>query len=388
VNIHKTKMVPIKSSKNSLKSPLEFSSANLQNAFDRHLYISSKSDILLSILCYDGVLCYLSNVIGQGSLNEIDLNLKRYFSIEQINQAYFHLHDCLDYILSILDANKDHSTHNFFHQCSIDLIDSTSLLAIMETIYSNKLFSYLPIFVTHDWIHMIRSVQNLEKLDKTSSYVFHLRDEMLNLKEHLTALHHLVRNFNHFPVTMQSPPLIPNDQCCLRTYCAHNPSMYCSPLSADSSVSSSWSSLDIDINPIITTVSGFIRNPVSSFLIPTAPAITARKASIFSTDDRISSDDEQDIPSSSILNRSLSFQPSSRKTGSIVVKRNDSIWIYPAAVIKPKYNALFSSVHENTDQDKLEPRFTRANSCDNDFPTKKFPKPKAPLIKQPKGLKI
>jgi len=370
---------------------LEFCTFNLKNAFDRHLYISSATDLSLSILCYDGVLCYISNIIGQGTLTEIEENLKRYFSFEQMNQAYFNLHNCLDYSLSILDSNKDHFVHSSLQQCSINLIDSTTILLTMEAIHINHLFSYLPIFVTHDWLHMIRSVQNLEQFDITSSSFSNVQQQMLHLKEHLTSLHNMITDFNHMSSTVQSSL---NDQCCLRTSCTHNPSIY-RPIITMDSPPSSWSSLDIDTNPIKTT-SGFIRNPVTNFIMPTSPALSEMESSMISFDDTMSSEEEQEALSSSFsFARSFSHQPSISRIGGMVVRRDDVLWMYPAAVIKQKFNSLFSSVHESTDQCDFKPLFTRANSCDIDFPNKKLQnslpnimnmKPKKTPIKQTKGL--
>jgi hypothetical protein len=368
-------------------SETNFSAFHSKNTSDRHLYISSKTDLSLSILCYDGVLCYLSNIIGQGLLTEIEENLKRYFSSEQINQAYSNLQNCLDYILSTLDHDKDHSVYNIFQQCSIKLVDSTSLLSVMDTIHINHLFSYLPIFVTNDWLHMIRSVQNLEKFDVTSSSTSDLQQQMSHLKVHLTSLHHLVNHFNHISSTIQA---VPNDQCCLHTYCTHNTPIYGSTNAIDSPTSS-WSSLDIDTNPI-TSTSGFIRNPVTNFIMPTAPNTSEMETSIFSIDEDISSDEEQEILSSASLTRSFSVQSTRKSIGSVFVKRKDVLWVYPAAFLNSKYNLLSSSAHESTDQHVFKPVLTRATSCDDTFHneklmTKTIKKLKKPLIKQIKGLK-
>jgi hypothetical protein len=373
--------------KNSLTYPLDFSSLHLKKAFDRNLYISSKTVFSLSVLCYDGVLCYLSNIIGQGTLIEIEENLKRFFSSEQINQAYFNLQNCLEYCLSILDSNKDEYIYNIFQQCLINLIDSTSLLSVMEILYTNKLFSYLPTFVTHDWLHMIRCVQNIEKFDITSSSsILNLRQQMSHLKEHMISLDHVVKNFNQISLTIQSPPSSSssNDQCCLRTSCAHNTNIFQSTTVTESP-SSSWSSLDIDTTPI-TLLSGFIRNPVTNFIMPTRPTESKMESSFLSIDGM--SSDEEPEKSSSSLTRSLSYQPSRKTTGPIIVKRADVLWIYPAANIKPKYNSLFSSVYETTDQNEFEPIFKRTNSCDNDFPAKKLQNSLAnKIIKKPKPIK-
>jgi len=356
--------------KNSLTYPLNFLSYHLKKAFDRHLYISSNTVLSLSILCNDGVLCYLSNIIGQGSLIEIEDNLKRFFSSEQINQAYFNLQNSLDYCLSIIDSNKDEYIYNIFEQCLINLIDSTSLISIMEIIYTNKLFSYLPIFVTNDWLHMIRSVQNIEKFDIKSSSISNLQRQMSHLKEHMTSLDHLVKNFYQISSTIQSPLLSSlNDQCCLNTYCTHNTNIY-HPTTLMESPASSWSSLDIDTNPIIP-LSGFIRNPVTNFIMPIGPIESEMESSFLSIDSSMSSEEEPEL-SSSLLTRSLSYQPSKQIKGPILVKRADVLWIYPAGNIKPKYNSLFSSVHESTDQCDFKPLFTGANSCDIDFPNKKY----------------
>jgi hypothetical protein len=365
----------------------------LNNAFDRHLYISSKTDLSLSILCYDGVLCYLSNIIGQGSLIEIEENLKRYFSLEQINQACSNLHNCFQYTLSTLDYNKDQSIYNIFQECLIKLIDSTSLLLVTETIHKNHLFSYLPIFVTNDWINMIRSIQNLEKFDLASSSISNLQQQMSQLKGHLATLHDLINNSNNISSTI---PAVPDDQCCLHTYCTHNTSIYRSMTTVIDSPSSSWSSLDIDTNPI-TSASGFIRNPVTNFIMPTERNISEMETSYHSIDDDISSEEEQEFVSPrKSLTRSFSLQPSMKNTGSVVIRRKDVLWIYPAAVINSKHNLLSSSAHESIDPYLFKPLRPRANSYEDDFHieklqqsirNKKIKKAKKPSIKQIKGLK-
>jgi hypothetical protein len=159
------------------------------------------------------------------------------------------------------------------------------------------------------------------------------------------------------------------------------------------SPASSWSSLDIDTNPIIP-LSGFIRNPVTNFIMPIGPIESEMESSFLSIDSSMSSEEEPEL-SSSLLTRSLSYQPTKQIKGPILVKRADVLWIYPAGNIKPKYNSLFSSVHETTDELEFEPVFKRTNSCDINFPVKKsqnllsnriIKKPKKILIK-PKGLK-
>jgi hypothetical protein len=383
-------MIPNES---SMTYPLDFSSFHLKKAFDRHLYISSKTDFSLSVLCYDGVLCYLSNIIDQGSLIEIEENLKRFFSFEQINQAYFYLKNSLDYSLSILDPNKDQYVYNLIQQCLSNLIDSTSLLSVIEMIYKNKLTSYLPIFVTNDWLHMIRSIQNIEKFDKTSSSISNLQQQMSYLRANMISLDNIVKNFNQISLTIQSP--LSNDQCCLRTYCTHNTTVYPTTTFMESP-SSSWSLLDIDTNPI-TPLSGFIRNPVTNFIMPTGPNEFEMETSFLPIDDNMSSDEEPEIiPSSLHLTRSLSFQPSRKRTGPILVKRADVLWVYPSVNFKPRYNSLHSSISETTDEQEFQPIFKRTNSFDLDFPVKKLQnslpnritkKSKKSLIKPAKGLK-
>lgn len=390
-------MVP---DRNSLTDILDFSSYHLKKAFEKHLYISSNENISLSILCYDGVLCYLSNIMGQGSLIEIENNLERFFSSDEMNQAYLNLKNSLNYCLSILDSNKNEYIYNTFQQCLIHLIDSTSLLTVMELIYTHRLFSYLPIFVTNDWLHMIRSIQNIEKIDITPSSISNLQQQMSYLKDNIISLDHLVHHFNQISLAIQSPlsssPSSSNEQCCLRTYCTHN-TMICPPTTLIESPSSSWSSLDIDTNPI-TPLPGYIRNPVANFIMPRGPVESEMETSFISSDGIFSSDDEIETFSSrsSHLTRSLSFQPPKNTRGSMLIKRADVLWVYPAGTMKPKYNSLFSSVYEANDHEEFEPKFKRTNSCDVDFPVKKlqnslpnriFKKPRKSLIKHTKGLK-
>jgi hypothetical protein len=316
-------------------SSFELSSSYLQNALDHHLYISLTNDSSLSILCYDNVLCYLSNVIDHGSINEIELNLKRYFTCKQIEQAYYNLQNSLHYSLTIIDNNP---IQEIFEECINNLENSSNLLSIIELISTKKLFSYLPIFVANDWINMIRHIQQLENIDTPSSSVKNLQEQMIDLKENLFSLHQLIENLQTFS-SRSSPTIESSDQCCLRTYCEHTSNQRLTPMI--DSPASSWSSLDIEKTSLVTvnrTNQGFIRNPVSSFLMPTSPTIN-------DIDDNQSSDDEQSINS---------------KTGSIVVRRNDDLWIYPIGVdvrksklISKEYSrsqSLFNSLNEIKDQ--------------------------------------
>ena len=367
-----------------MNTSLPFSSSDATHAFDRHLYISSEKDLAFPILCYDSVLCYLSNVLGQSSLYEIETNVQRYFSREQCEQAYCQLHNCLDYVLAKPDGQSDAHVHDLLQQCSLNLIDAASLLSTMETIHINGLAAYLPCFVTDDWLNMIRHVQNLEQLDTKSSLssMTSIQQQMDQLKEQLTHLHRRSSATPHASSTTK-------DQCCLRTCCSHDPTgMSRSATLINSPSSSSWSSLDTDFQPI-TPHTGFIRNAVTNFLIPTAPARSEMDASLISLDDNnVSSDEEIEFrsspTSSPFLNRSLSYQPSTPRTGPVLVKRHDVLWIYPAATIKPKNHALFSSVHE--EQHDFKPVFARANSCDVNFPEEKPPSRAAKKsTKPPKG---
>lgn len=383
------------SEKTSLKS-------SVKEAFENHLYITSEDNSSSSILSYDGVLCYLSNIMGQGSLIEIENNLKRFFSLNEINQAYINLKNSLHYCLSVLNRDKHESICQIIEKCLENLNDSTSLTNVMEIIYTNKLFSYLPIFVTNDWLHMIRSIQNIEKFDLKPSSMINLAQQMSYLKDNMISLEHLIDHFNQISLTMQSPlSSTPNEQCCLLTYCTHNTMIYQSAPLAESPASS-WSSLDIDTNPI-TPLPGFIRNPVTNFIMPRGPIESEMETSCLSIDGVMSSDDELEIISSppqirsSNLTRSLSFQPPKTTRGPMLVKRADVLWVYPAGAIKPKYNSLFSSVYETNDHNECELKFKRTNSCDVDFPIKKLQnslqnritkKQRKSLIKQTKGLKM
>ncbi|CAF2195339.1 unnamed protein product [Rotaria magnacalcarata] len=368
-----------------LSNSLELSSLNLQHALDHHLYISSNDDSSLSVLCYDNVLCYLSNVIHHGTINEIELNLQRYFTNKQLEQAYYKLQNSLNYSLKIIDSNINQHIFETIEQCLDNLSNTSCLLTIIQTICEKNLFPYLPIFVTNDWIHMIRYVQDLEKIDTSSSpssssgtrAVTDLQEKIAGLNENLSSLHELlvvVKNLSTLVAVESS-----NDQCCLRTYCQHSSMHRITPMI--DSPASSYSSLDIDRNPITTlnqTIPGFIRNPVSNFLIPTAPKINDITQSLISTDDNNSSDDEQSISS---------------KTGSVVVIRDDDLWIYPIGidVRKPKFNP-----HEfhrsqslyNPTIEKHEPtnRFIRTNSFDDeDFPKNNLAKLKIQHKKHKKG---
>ncbi len=156
----------------------------------------------------------------------------------------------------------------------------------------------------------------------------------------------------------ESSIITTSDQCCLRTYCQHTLNQRLTPI-IDSPSSLSWSSLDhLEKNSLTTfnrTIPGFIRNPVSNFLMPTGPT-----SSIISNDENFSSDDEQSINS---------------KSGSMVVIRQDDVWIYPIGidVRKIKSNSkdfnrsqsLFNPINERNDLMDLSIR--RKSFEDNDI---------------------
>ncbi|CAF0864413.1 unnamed protein product [Rotaria sordida] len=368
--------------KSYLLNSLELSSLNLKNALDHHLHISLSHDSSLSVLCYDNVLCYLSNVIHHGSINEIELNLKRFFTYQQLEQAYYNLQNSLRYSLSIITSNTDQHIFETIEECINNLTNTSCLLSIIQTIYSKELFSYLPIFVTNDWIHMIRNIQELEKFDTPSTVtIADVQDQIADLNEYILSLHQLINNVKNFssPTATTIESSISTDQCCLRTYCQHTSNQRIIPII--DSPASSWSSLDLDRNPIITinqTIPGFIRNPVSSFLMPTSPQKNEITSSMLSIDDNLSSDDEQIINS---------------KTGSIVVIRDDDLWIYPVGVDIPKsklnplqYNrsqSLFNPINDTNDRNNI---FIRTNSLDDEeFSRNNLTKSKPQHKKHKKG---
>ncbi|CAF0766356.1 unnamed protein product [Adineta ricciae] len=368
------------------KSPVNISllsSSHIQNALSHQLYISLTDDSSLSVLCYDTVLCYLVNVIGHGSLNEIEDNLKRYFTYKQLEEAYSNLQNVLHYSLSILNPDLDHHAQEILQQCLNDLHDSSCLLALIQLIHTNRLFSYLPVFVSNDWISMIRNVQDLEKIDApSSSTIENLENQIINLKENLFSLNQLVDNLKHIPSivspNIDSPSL--TDQCCLRTYCQH--ALNSRIASIIDSPSSSWSSLDTE-KPALTsynrTIPGFIRNPVSSFLMPTAPSTTEQMDPMFSLDDNMSSDEELSTNS---------------KTGSIVVIRDDDLWIYPAGVDLQKPKAKFPEYNRShslfdTVLERKQSFARRISFDDNDFVSRKtFEKMPTQVKKHKKGKAV
>jgi len=352
---------------------LELSSTHIKNTLDHHLYISLTNDSSLSILCYDNILCYLSNIIDHQSINEIEFNLKHYFTYQQLEQAYYNLQNSLHYSLSILNSTTDHYILEIFEECINNLIDSSCLLIIIEKIHKNKLFSYLPIFVTNNWI------QQFEKFDQPSlPKITDLEKQIINLKEHLVSLNQLVDNIQTPPSTIIESLVLP-DQCCLRTYCQHTLNQRLIPMI--DSPSSSLSSIDVEKPPMTIfnrTISGFIRNPVSNFLMPTAPIINE----IISNDENLSSDDEQSINS---------------KTSSMVVIREDEVWIYPIGidVRKLKSNSkafnrsqsLFNSINEINDS--MDTLIRPKSFDDNDYSRENLEKlqPQLKKHKKEKGLK-
>ena len=331
---------------------LRFSSSALTNALDHHLHISSTATPALSVLCYDDVLCYLSNVVGHGSIDEIESNLQRYFTDEQLHRAYDNLRSSLDYALPLSPV---------FAQCLSNLSNPSCLLSTIQLIDAHRLLASLPVFVTNDWLNMIRNIQDLEKIDAPSSCTpIHLQEQMVNLKGQLSTLHQLMDRVRNAPSASIDASAF-SDACCLRTYCSHASHPRFTPL-IDSPVSSSWSSLDIDRTPLTTfnrPVPGFIRNPVSNFLMPMAPRVRNElHASMASIDDNLSSDDEPSINSN---------------TGSIVVIRDDDLWIYPIGVELKKSTSkftdyqrsrsMFASVNEKHDRHSL---FSRRKSFDDE----------------------
>lgn len=298
---------------------LDLSSGHLKNALDHHLYISLTNECSLSVLCYDNILCYLSTAIAHGSINEIEANLKRYFTSEQFEQAFEHLQNSLDYALTVLNSSSDYLIIEGLEECRENLVNSSCLLPVIELIERKKLLSYLPTFVTNDWMHMIRQIQDLEQIDTPSSKIHHFEDQMNHLKEQLAFLNDLVNQVNTLPSFINESSSFITDQCCLRTYCQHAFNQRLTPLM--DSPSSSRSSLDLERSPMTIfnrTMPGFIRNPVSSFLMPARPTTNEMICSSNNIyDENLSSDDEQSMSS---------------KTGSMVVIREDEVWIYPAGV--------------------------------------------------------
>ena len=311
--------------------------------YETNLYIASNA-----ILCYDPVLCYLSNVVTRHYSDDIQTKLRNYFSYEQLDQAFYRLHQCIQYVQSTIDAEKDRIIDENLFECSKALTDLTCLTKVMERIRFLGLSSYFPVFVAHYWLDMIEQ--------PTDSTMKILIEQMVTFNNNLTTFYHL---FSH------SPSMVSNEQCCLTTNCRHNSTIPSLTTRMDSAHSSSWSSLNME------TSRGVIRNPVTNFLIPIVSSGESDfEGSIASIDERNSSDDENDeeqtrSPPIFLLNRSLSHQPMSSPTGSIVVKRQDQLWVYPAGFTKPKSNLLFSSVCE--ENFLSPPILTRANSYDDRF---------------------
>jgi hypothetical protein len=257
-------------------SQVKSNALHLHKALNHHLYVTSNTNSPPSVLCYDEVLCYLSNVIGHGSMEEIQMNIKRYFNDEQLDQAFNHLKNALQYVVSMCHVQRDEHMAALIEQCLHRLADSSHLLSTMEMIENNQLLCYLPTFVTNDWLHMIRNIQDLEKIDTPSpppgNTMNSLNEQMHHLKAQLSSLHQMVDNVRNLPLPASADSSTLNDQCCLRTYCAHTSHARLLPVL--DSPGSSWSPLDVEKAPIATlnrAIPGFIRNPVSSFLVPTAP---------------------------------------------------------------------------------------------------------------------
>lgn len=343
--------------------------STIDHVFKYDLHLSLTKNSSYSILCYDTVLCYLSNIIEHSTIDEIELNLQRYFTCEQIEQAYDHLRNAIQYTITIINSSIDSQIIDLLRKCLTDSVNSSYLLTVIENLHRNNLFPYLPTFVTNDWIHMIRYIQNIEKIDRSpqplptpSTKLNDLQDEMNYFKEHLYSLEQLVEDLKIIPQTFNESTNV-NDQCCLRTYCQHAANQRSIPIF--DSPSSSRSSLDFD-KPTITTFNrtknGFIRNPVTNFLMPTAPTINEMSTSTNANDDNSSSDDEQSSTTKS-------------KSGSMVVIREDDVWIYPIGVdirrrkstskVFLRSQSLFNPIHDRYENKE---KFVRQKSFDdNDY---------------------
>ena len=313
--------------------------SNLSFPFEDDLHVSAEKT-----LCSDAVLCYLSNLLQHHlSVDDVEKN----FTSEQLDQAVAHLRSALAFVLAQLDREKDPTAVKFFERCSSELNDWTSVLPIFTKIEQNGFASHLPIFVTHNWIELFQQMQRSRTIPS-------VQDELLQLTEHLTNFQQLIDE-GHQGWT-------PVEQCCLRQCCSHDSQMFRSVSSL-----SSWSSMETDVN----SITGFIRNPVTNFLIRTDPKGLEMDHSIISIDeDSCSDDDESQVARTAPpLHRSLSSQPTLNRSGSILVKRNEDLWIYPTGIpLKTRINPLlFSSVRENSEEDLHHRLITRRNSCDERF---------------------
>ena len=360
---------------------LDLSSDHLKTALNYHLYVSLTPNGTLSVLCYDNVLCYLSNAVDHGSTAEIETNFKRYFTSEQIEQAFDHLRNSLHYSLTLFDSSDDDRLIELMEECRDNLIHSSCLLPVVEMLKRNKLFSYLPIFVTNDWIHMIRQMQELEKIDTPSSKIPLLEEQINYVKEQLSSLNDLVlTNSKTSSLTINESSVDGTDQCCLRTYCQHAFNQRFTSLI--DSPSSSRSSLELERSPLTIfnrMIPGFIRNPVSSFLMPTRPTVNEMASANHLHEENFSSDDESTANS---------------KTGSMVVIRDDEVWIYPAGVnVRRKKTESMKSFFRsqsmfnpvNNTKESLLKSTRRKSFEDDDYPrnhSEKFP---AQLKKHKKG---
>lgn len=331
---------------------------------DHCLYISSTKNSTKSVLCYDDVLCYLSNVIGHGSREEIQSNLKRYFTDEQLEKAFSNLKDSIGYSLNSLRQNNTSDQSISLLQCLDNLTHESSLLSTMEKIERFRLTPLLPTFVTNDWLSMIRNIQDLEKIDSPSSskeIKCESPSQVKTVKEQLSSLNELLESIRRFSLTSFCEPVNSlNDQCCLRSNCSHGQNLRFTS-SFDSPTSSSRSSLELErpqINTIRQVVPRFIRNPVSNFLMPMTP-VNRKEIGLSDTsvDDTSSGDDEY---------------RTNGKISSFVVVRDADLWIYPAGLEQKKSDkkreyhrsqSMFTAIVDNPSK---KPIFSRGKSFDDD----------------------
>ncbi|CAF0738483.1 unnamed protein product [Didymodactylos carnosus] len=356
----------------------------LLNALEHKLHVSNENG---SVLCHDNALCYLSNIIAQGSTQEIEFHLQDYFTNDELETSRWHLFNCIDYCLC--NENNNY-LQKIFQECINNLQNrqqSLSLLLIstIQTLYNNNLFDCLPTFVANDWISMIRKIQNMEKIDdmsiraKDQNFV----EQMVNLKEHLTKLCNIVMssNENISPKMQQNS----NEFCCLQSYCSHT-SLYRQPSytrrsslitsslhgdlidsnnqmimdfvsvddilppqsSTDSSIAGSYHPTIDDLNETEENNSnlfkgycngpvGYIRNPVSNFVIPTMYAKDKNDHSmkdmeiidnLVETGTSTNHDDyllDNFRNSNQYLQRTSSIQSS----GPVLIKHETDLWVYP-----------------------------------------------------------
>lgn len=266
----------------------------------------------------DPVLCYLSNVIGQETVEQIDLNLNRYFSLEQIRNSTTQFREIFLKIRSSLNSRTDRIVEEKLNFLWEKLSDHSNLALVFENLQVYQIFELFPVFVSDRCFEIVGKPN--DSMRKTvEDLVKRFSCEFSSLEKRIC------------PNSCDDPFSL--DQCCLTSNCQHNSLVAGSNDQVDFSLSSSCSSIDFDRSS--TENFQFVRNPVTNFLI------------------RLDFDE----PTENKLTRAFSCQPTNFRRNSFLVKRKEDFWIFPAASNRGKVQREISQ----------KPFLSRAKSLNETF---------------------